>query len=322
MSLAQGETHLKMREPPRTGSSLNDLIIQNPWLSVHPLCWTAQHLQLLGCEFHDINVPPEAETETETEIAAPDADAMGYATEKLATHPNTVKRHQAARALLCRKGSPLEPGWYVIPTRINLNFADAIQTHSEMPTFVFAGFDVHIPQCTIYLPATTANAPTADDGASPLIVGYYRYDTVTGEREDRFNAGSVPDGGWNFPVDRILQKKLAKCTPEVWTRDPYLPANYHVRLLVSKEADTTDAHVFDAEFSASVLKQLDEPSHHEKATWPTIYHTRVPYQPYATFANRITSHLVRNKHSLRIKEAGTGPQCIPMKRKFGQELQV
>ncbi|CAF3526411.1 unnamed protein product [Fusarium graminearum] len=104
--------------------------------------------------------------------------------------------------------------------------------------------------------------------------------------------------------------------------DPSRSMNYRVHLLVSKKGDTTHAHVFDAEFPKSVLDELDEPSHHEKATWPAIYHTRVPYEPYDTFASRITSHLVRDKHSLRIKEAGTGSQCIPKKRKFGQELPI
>ncbi|QPC73206.1 hypothetical protein HYE68_003958 [Fusarium pseudograminearum] len=320
MTIAQEQPHLKLREPPRTGSSLNDLIIQNPSLSVHPLYWTAQHAQLLGCEFHDIDIPLQAEAKTEN--TAPGTDAMGYAAKKLATHFATAKRHQAARDILRRKGSPLE--------------------HVRgSPTFFLARSNVHIPECRIFRPATTANAPTANDSASTLIVGYYHYDQVTKEREDRFQAALDSFARPSISVYRTLQKKHAEYTPDVWTRDPYLVCvmlslaqhrrddldpsqsmNYQVRLLVSKKGDTTHAHVFDGEFSTSVLKQLDNPSRRKKATWPTIFHTKVPYQPYDTFANRITSHLMRNKHSLSIREAGTGSQCIPKKRKFGHELQV
>lgn len=133
-------------------------------------------------------------------------------------------------------------------------------------------------------------------------------------------AGSTQEGRLgSIAVDELSRKLLP--SPYHHFRCPVL-TRIQVHLLVSKKGDTTHAHVFDAEFPKSVLDELDEPSHHEKATWPAIYHTRIPYEPYDTFASRITSHLVRDKHSLRIKEAGTGSQCIPKKRKFGQELPI
>ncbi|EKJ69276.1 hypothetical protein FPSE_10529 [Fusarium pseudograminearum CS3096] len=289
MSRDQGATPLKMWESSPPESSLHELIIENSWLIDHPLCWTAKHLQILHCAFHDIDVLPGAETQTQTTL--PDADAVRFA-KMLANHRTPLKKYMAAIELLCSEGSPLE------------------QVRSDAPSFIFNGRRVRIPDCEVFCPTTTTTSPAANHSTSPLVIGYLHYDLVMTAREKKFKAGVYFEGGWNH---NMLQKKLEKCKPEIWTRDPYLvcvmlslaqlrrrdlypslPANYEVRLLTSKKGDTTHAHVFDAEFHISVLDELDGPSEYVKATWPTIYHTRVPYEPYDTFASRITAHLARD----------------------------
>ncbi|UZP45148.1 hypothetical protein NXS19_012960 [Fusarium pseudograminearum] len=294
MSFTQEAPHPNIWEPPQTDLSLRKLIIENSWLLAHPLAWTTHHLKILGCEFHDIDVPLEAETETET--TPPDEDTARYA-EMIANHATPGFRYFAAPDLLCCQGSPLE----------------LVTGH---PTFFFARTRVHVPECQIYYPTTTATQPAANDNASPLTVGYFHYDVVIKERERFFRDGMHSIAAVNPPVHRILQKKLAKSKPEVWTQDQYLlcvmlslaqhrrndfkqsrSVNFDVRLLVSNKADKIYAHVFHARFSNSVLCELDRPSDHEKETWPTIYHSRVPYQPYDTFATRITTHLSRDIHA-------------------------
>jgi hypothetical protein len=41
-----------------------------------------------------------------------------------------------------------------------------------------------------------------------------------------------------------------------------------------------------------IVAQLDTPSAQTNDTWPTIYHTKIAYEPYGTFADRLTTHLL------------------------------
>lgn len=41
-----------MQAPPK--NSLHKLSLDNPWFLIHPLFWTARHLELLDCHFQSI----------------------------------------------------------------------------------------------------------------------------------------------------------------------------------------------------------------------------------------------------------------------------
>ena len=41
-----------------------------------------------------------------------------------------------------------------------------------------------------------------------------------------------------------------------------------------------------------VVDQMMTPSTRTNDTWPTIYHTKIAYEPYGTFVDRLTKHLL------------------------------
>jgi len=41
-----------------------------------------------------------------------------------------------------------------------------------------------------------------------------------------------------------------------------------------------------------IVVRMDTPSAQTNDTWPTIYHTKIAYEPYGTFADRLTTYLL------------------------------
>lgn len=54
------------------------------------------------------------------------------------------------------------------------------------------------------------------------IIGYFHYDTVALKRKRKLMPRPHPIRGYNEPVRRIYQRKLASITPRKWSQDPYL----------------------------------------------------------------------------------------------------
>lgn len=67
-----------------------------------------------------------------------------------------------------------------------------------------------------------------------------------------------------------------------------------------------NAHVFHADFPMGVVDQIITPSTRTNDTWPTIYHTKIAYEPYGTFVDRLTTHLlnVNFETAAKAHEAG------------------
>ncbi|RGP69391.1 hypothetical protein FLONG3_7787 [Fusarium longipes] len=125
----------------------------------------------------------------------------------------------------------------------------------------------------------------------------------------RFRVRLDPKWGFNSPVIRKRQcklKGLQKDMPKEWWQDPYLLCvllslaqsiwyedllskiqYYPVRLLLTNNDDTENAHILYAEFPDDILKGIRRATHRITADWPTIYHTTIPLKPYETFYDRL-----------------------------------
>ncbi|CAG7556462.1 unnamed protein product [Fusarium equiseti] len=246
--------------------SLRDLVIRNPGFAVHPLEWTARHLDLLHCRFQDVNAPPETKTPVHRE------DSIEKLKDLLDVY---CWRSDLFIDLFTDEGSPFKHMEYVEPN------------------------------CEVFVLKSSASEETVIPTA-PLVVAFLDYYTIVRAREQRF----APDHSWpyNEPLNNRNKRKLRLCTPENWERDPYLlcvmlalaqynwelfeSERYPVRLVVYKSDDKVDVHVFHADFPMGILDQMVTPSTQTNDTWPTIYHTKIAYEPYGTFADRLTTHLL------------------------------
>jgi hypothetical protein len=66
-----------------------------------------------------------------------------------------------------------------------------------------------------------------------------------------------------------------------------------VRLLVTNASDTTHAHVFQADIPSKLLHALDNPTEDmDNLIWPAIQHFQVPFEPHASFSERIAGQLL------------------------------
>ncbi|KAG7427815.1 hypothetical protein Forpi1262_v011084 [Fusarium oxysporum f. sp. raphani] len=106
-------------------------------------------------------------------------------------------------------------------------------------------------------------------------------------------------------------RRLRDLTPDLWFEDPYLvcillslaqlqwqrrkttPEAFFVRLLVTNASDTTHAHVFQADIPSKLLHALDNPTEDkDNLVWPAIQHFQVPFDPHASFSERIAGQLL------------------------------
>ncbi|RBR27134.1 uncharacterized protein FIESC28_00078 [Fusarium coffeatum] len=271
----------KMNNETAPGLSIRDLLIRNPGFAIHPLEWTAHHLELVNCHFQDASVPPDAKTPVHQE------DSIKKLKDLLDVY---CWRSQLFIDLLTNERSPFEHMEYVVP---------------------------------ISSPVSSATEETVVPTA-PLVVAFLDYDTVIRAREQRFPSGD----SWtlNEPSREWNKRKLRLCTPKIWNRDPYLlcvmlalaqykwvlfeSERYPVRLVVHTSDDKVNAHVFQADFPIGVVDQMMTPSTRTNDTWPTIYHTKIAYEPYGTFADRLTSHLLNVNIQTAAKRDEAGSKTV------------
>ncbi|RFN43631.1 hypothetical protein FIE12Z_12134 [Fusarium flagelliforme] len=279
-----------MNNKPATNLSLRDLVIRNPGFAVHPLEWIARHLELVDCKFQEIDAPPETRTPVHQEDTVKDVERL------LRTYN---WRSEAFIDFFVNERSPFE--------------------HMEgNPGFSFDGHRVLLADCEVFVLKSSASEETVIPTA-PLVVAFLDYHTVIRAREQRF----APDHSWphNAPLNNRNKRKLRLCTPKVWDRDPYLlcvmlalaqynwelfeSKRYPVRLVVYKSDDKKDAHVFHADFPMGILDQTVTPSTQTDDTWPIIYHTKINFESYGTFADRLTTHLLHVNFRTGAKENET-----------------
>ncbi|KAI1055387.1 hypothetical protein LB506_011507 [Fusarium annulatum] len=69
--------------------------------------------------------------------------------------------------------------------------------------------------------------------------------------------------------------------------------HYDTRLFATKASDKTHAHVFRADIPSKILHALDNPTEDmDNLVWPAIQHIQVPFEPHATFSERVAGQLL------------------------------
>ncbi|KAF5671561.1 hypothetical protein FDENT_10855 [Fusarium denticulatum] len=264
-----------------SGNSLHSLSVENAWFQASPLHWTAEHLELVGLRFIEV----EEASGTQGHHAQQDGRLTYYAT-RLATTPVENMKLHYVRSLF--KGTSI------------LEFV------LVAAAFHYRGRLLHVPHCSAFQIAGHIAVPHPEP-----IVGYYSYN-VDGDREARFTARAGPPGTMNLPMEQIYERRLAKVTPQDWTRDPYLvcvmlslaqvqersdttgqPRLYLVRLLVTHRDEQENAYVYKADFPSQFLECLKFPSRPmDDFEVPAITVAKVAFEPYETFGSRAVKALV------------------------------
>ncbi|KAH7003001.1 hypothetical protein EDB82DRAFT_482351, partial [Fusarium venenatum] len=262
--------------------SLHELIIQHPKLSDHPLRWTARHLELLHCTFQQIDIPLEAKTGAHEECTVKDATG-------LANNPwfgDFERKASCFRNLFNGERGRL------------VNYCTE-------PTFYFNGHVKHRPHCPIYYLEPTYEKEDEnkenkghEDGEQELrktgnpVIGFFAYSSITQRRAERCypkQYRSRPNGDAQQLWDRMVRE----CTPETWFEDPYL-----VCIITSlAQCQWRD-------------NQLDTPVSRTEATWPTIYYTKIPFEPYGTFHDRMEKALLDAKVGTSAEGDETGCKSV------------
>ncbi|PYI29171.1 hypothetical protein BP00DRAFT_479676 [Aspergillus indologenus CBS 114.80] len=232
----------------------------------HPLLWTLEHLELLGCHFDDLKTSAYPESAPKDAKGTADAESLAHR-----LFPE-VKLRSLCRLLLGE----------------GRNFARARQgTH-----FYFQGRPIHRPS---YMAFYRRETPL--DNSSPPLVGYVHYTDINGDRIDHCEglarASRVPGR---------RQKLLALTTPKDWTEDPYflfillaLAQRQRSRLLVTHALDQESILFCEAAITTEILDALGNlKSAAMPITWPMIHRKMIPYKPYDTFAGRLRDQLVES----------------------------
>ncbi|RBR26978.1 uncharacterized protein FIESC28_00246 [Fusarium coffeatum] len=261
--------------------SLHELSVRNPWFPTHPLLWTERHLQLVNCTFQQLETPTEAGEHQE--------DTVGDV-EDFATEWECGMKGFCFRLLVDRDGSPWKPA-------------------AGAPAFDYAQHEIYRLDCGIYL---TPAVPPSETSPARLMVSPYEYAWAT----DRRRAKCYPwkHAAGEEAAQRLCERRLRQCAPETWTRDPYLVCimlslaqddwyrslhqSYPVCLIVCNETDKANAYVYHAEFPLDITEGLKTPSL-RISTWPTIYYTKIPFEPYGSFLDHLTTRI------LGVKEVNT-----------------
>ncbi|KAF4953495.1 hypothetical protein FGADI_5829 [Fusarium gaditjirri] len=273
--------------PSSPNQSLRRLSVENSWFATHPILWTSQHFDLLGVRFQHFDGPLHAPQPRGDDAVELDAVTVVFHVTRLATVPSTKMKLKSALYLLCAPGSPLGPKPY-------------------RAKFFYARRPVHETLCHVLHVAKPCPQK------QPPVIGCTYYKAINRERQRRYTPKLYPKFGANTPVERLCQLYLRKVTPGNWAEDPYIvclllslaqaqwikqngdkPETFPVRLLVAVDEDKNFAHVFQADVDAHILKALDEPRLKlNGAAWPKVTHTKVAFQPYLTFPNRIVAEML------------------------------
>ncbi|UPK92539.1 hypothetical protein LCI18_003474 [Fusarium solani-melongenae] len=267
--------------------SLRSLGLEHPWLLTHPIFWTAQHLDLVKCRFEESvggdgdgleRSSNHAGVETGLHAVSNCDEASTQTAKIFAKTLALVHKTYTLVSLLEYNGSPLE--WVRDP-----------------PVFVFAKRSIDRSECTVFHIAKHCMEEWYQD-ALPII-GYLDYRYIILKRRKKLKPRPHPSKGYNGPVQRLCQRKLSEVTPQTWSRDRYL-----ARLLVTIKSEQDYVHLFEAAIPSKLLDIPDDPTlSMEHVPWPTIQHSKLPFQPYSTFQMRLMTRLVE-------VQGGQGSLCM------------
>ncbi|RGP69600.1 hypothetical protein FSPOR_4705 [Fusarium sporotrichioides] len=245
--------------------SVRQLIVENPWFCKNPLFWTAQHLDLLKIGFQRTDVILK-HPQSANHYDVKEDDLMYSLAKRFAKSLTSAAKYDAFVKILDLMGTKL---WHF---------------PHEKAVFMFDTKDVHVSDCY-----------TCHYGSPALcevpIVGYFHYDDVKWARLKNIPPQSNPGDGGNPPMARLCHIRLRNVTPTKWSEDPYLVGL--VRLLVSNEEDPMTVHVFAADIGIRLLECIYDPALSlEGVVWPIIQHSKLPIEPFNTFAERVVAELL------------------------------
>ncbi|KAF5699706.1 hypothetical protein FMUND_14667 [Fusarium mundagurra] len=290
------------RQTPIT-KSLHRLCVENPRFLVHPLFWTSEHLRVLHCHFKHLDSsrapPPFPLPPAPPPASHGGPDLTEDLIHSILNGPYTDTKFASFTLLMYPLG--------VVPFR------------RETP-FFYNKLPVHIPECEVY---RTENIHKLEQRP---IIWYFQYDELIKRRQRALAPRSHPvPGASNLPVERLSQCRLRNLTPALWFEDPYLicvllslaqlqwqelksmTQPFFVRLFVTKASDTTHAHVFQADIPSQIVQALDNPTEDmDSLVWPAIQHIQVPFEPHASFSERVAGQLLAGLKTRASEETPRG----------------
>ncbi|KAF5591543.1 uncharacterized protein FSUBG_10469 [Fusarium subglutinans] len=279
-----------MEEPTPITKSLHRLCVENGRFQVHPLFWTSKHLQVLHCHFNHVDSALPS-------FALPPSPPLSPSSD---TDPDPY----LARLVPMLIDGPFLRTKFAAFNR--LMRAHGIINASTRPYFVYNKLKLHVPECEVF---TLNDAYKLE--VRP-VVGNFHYDELVRMRKRALKPPRHPvPGSSNLPGKRLYERQLRELTPALWFEDPYLVCvmislaqiqwkirkgtgnAYFVRLLVTSTSDTTHAHVFQADIPPKLLRALDNPTEDmDNLVWPAIRHIQVPFEPHASFSERVAGQLL------------------------------
>ncbi|KAL8407621.1 hypothetical protein RB594_006447 [Gaeumannomyces avenae] len=298
--------------------SISQLISSHPRerLYVHPICWTARHLALLGCHFVneglivsttpkelDAAVPSAPTTAPAKPSSPPEKKQLAYrVAHKFVYAPN----HNSERDALA---------WLLFQ-------ALGIEYFSDMVPFYFA----RSPAAK--LPCFTFSRPPKDGSPTgPLQLPHLAYINLTDlgrfrtsilcvshRKRPRWPCAYVlppPDS----PAGRRVEKQQRALQPANSREDPYIAAllvalaqarrlggvdmgrSALQTVLFTHSRDVNSLHIYTSEISKEVLDRFDFPSRSPPACAPsrlgiTIVRQKITLRPLGTLQNRLAAALL------------------------------
>lgn len=267
---------------PSSATSLHTLSVQNPRFHIHPLFWTSYHTSIVNCTFQQVD-----NHDTKVYRNNPFDDTADDV-KRLATDLGPRKKSVWVQSMFRRPGSPIT---YI----------------SQSPYFSYNKHIVH--HTCADLSVFCIKKEKVVDYDDPII-GYYRYN-LSKERRQMLCPSRAPRGLTNNPVKRLYDIRFRRAVPKDWRQDPYLiclilsmaqlhqrkgtvalSGDIQTRLLVTHISDSTHAYVYKADIPQELLECLDNPKRSMyDFSFPIIGWVKVPFVPYATFADRLQSQL-------------------------------
>ncbi|KAG5764823.1 hypothetical protein H9Q69_007348 [Fusarium xylarioides] len=290
------------QQPPIT-KSLHRLCVENGRFHVHPLFWTSKHLQVLHCHFNHVDSSSLALTLPPSPPLSPSSDAEREDLVRLVpriTHGQFASGRSACFSVMMR--------------------ARGIINTERRPHLFYNKLRLHTPECNVFRFSDVYNFEVRP------ILGHFRYDEVVRKRELAIKPRRHPvPGSSNLPAERLYERRLRDLTPALWFEDPYLVCvllslaqlrwqkqksiteSIVVRLLVTSTSDTTYAHVFQADIPPKLLRALDNPTEDmDSLVWPAIQHIQVPFEPHASFSERVVRQLLAGLKTRASEETPRG----------------
>ncbi|KAF6528295.1 hypothetical protein HZS61_008597 [Fusarium oxysporum f. sp. conglutinans] len=298
--------------------SLHRLCVENGRFHVHPLFWTSKHLRVLHCQFNHVNsgspsfsLPPSPPLSPSNDN---DRDLVRLV--PLMTNGEFASCRFACFSLMMR--------------------AHGIVNAQRRPHFLYQKLILHTPECNVFKFSNAYNFEVR-----PML-GHFQYDELVKKRERAIKPRRHPvPGSSNLPAERLYERRLRDLTPALWFEDPYLVCvmislaqiqwkirkgrgeSYFVRLLVTSTSDTTHAHVFRADIPPKLLRALDNPTEDmDNLVWPAIQHIQVPFEPHASFSERVAGQLLASLKTRAPEEAPRGDKRKRDKMETEEETKI